>query len=139
MLYNLGPITFDSLRVNPRSVGHQGRASFAKHDVIGGDPMFEAMGSDEASTNIEALVHPVHFGGMGSLAIIQLATQQQIPLPLMRGDYVPLGWFIIADYSEDHTEMNSRGIGPEVRVRLSLKRSGTPGIGMAPSILRLFQ
>lgn len=137
-LMSLGPVVFDLVA---NLIGTEGEtaSSFAKHEVVGGAPVYEAMGDDEASFTLSGVIHPEHFGGLGTLATLEAARAQQVPLPLMRGDFVPLGWVLIESLSEEHGYLDHRGVGREVQFTVTLIRVGNPGVGMAASILRLFR
>lgn len=62
--------------------------AFAKHDVIGGAPVYEAVGPDETTATLDCVLHPYHFGGLGRLEALDLAMQAQTPLWLIKGDSV---------------------------------------------------
>ncbi len=136
-LMALGPVVFD-LATNLTDTETEAASAFAKHDVIAGAPVYEAMGDDEASITLTGVIHPEHFGGLGSLDIIEAARAAQLPLPLMRGDFTPLGWVLIESFSHSGAFLNPRGVGREVSFTISLIRVGNPGIGMAQAIMRLF-
>lgn len=137
MLMSLGPVIFDLL-VGLDAVEKMGKSAFAKHEVINGSPVYEAMGEDEGSFSIKGIVHPEHFGGLSRLSSIEAARATQIPLPFMRGDFTPLGWVLIQEFSESSKSINYYGIGREIEFSATLIRTGTPGASLAPSILRLF-
>lgn len=133
----LGPVVFD-LATNLTDTEGEAASAFAKHDVIGGGPVYEAMGDDEASFTLSGVIHPEHFGGLSSIALIEAARAASLPLPLMRGDFTPLGWVLIQSFSHQQGMLNPRGVGREITFTISLIRVGNPGAGMAQSILRLF-
>lgn len=132
----LGPVVFD-LRNNITGRNKNARMSFAKHDVIGGAPVYEAMGADETTATLECILHPFHFGGLGRLEALQLAMQAQTPLSLMRGDGVPLGWHIINEIDEKHGDIFLGGVGQEVSFNMKLTRVDTPISSMVTSIVSL--
>ncbi|MEN5279260.1 phage tail protein [Brucella sp. TWI432] len=132
----LGPVIFD-LRNNITGRSRNARMAYAKHDVIGAAPVYEAMGADEATANLECVLHPFHFGGLGRLEALHLAMQAQIPLSLLRGDGVPLGWHTINEIDEKHGEISTGGVGQEITFSLKLTRVDTPLTSMATSIVSL--
>ncbi|WP_420408708.1 phage tail protein [Hoeflea sp.] len=137
MLMTLGPVAFD-LRVGLDEVQKMGKSAFAKHDIVNGSPVYEAMGEDEGSFTIGGVVHPEHFGGLSRLSAIEAARVAQIPLPFIRGDFTPLGWVGIQEFSESSKSINFYGIGREIEFTVKLIRTGSPAPSMAASILRLF-
>lgn len=137
-LMSLGPVVFD-LVTNLTEHEGDAKSGFAKHDVIGTSPIYEAVGDDESTFSLTGILHPEHFGGLGSLPILEAARAAKIPLPLMRGDFVPLGWVLIDSFSQKQGDLNHLGVGREITISVELIRVGSPGIGMAADILRLFQ
>lgn len=138
MLMSLGPIVFD-LVTNLDETESESRSSFAKHDVVGAPPVHEETGDDDSSFTLGGTVHPLHFGGLSSLDVLEAARAAKVPLPLMRGDFTPLGWVIIDRIKQRSELLNYQGIGNEIRFSVDLIRTSNPGIGAAASILRLFQ
>jgi len=137
-LMSLGPIVFD-LVTNLDGTEGETVSSFARHEVFGTSPVYEVTGDEESTMTLSGVIHPEHFGGLASLSAIEAARAAKVPLPLMRGDYVPLGWFLIDRFSQQSDWLNHRGVGREIRFDVELIRVGTPSRGFAPSILRLFQ
>jgi phage protein U len=134
---SLGPVVFN-LVSNLTAHEKEQSSAFAKHEVVGSAPVYEAMGDGEGSFSLSGVIHPEHFGGMGTLSTLEAARAAEIPLPLMRGDFTPLGWVLIDKLKEESSYLNGVGIGREIRFTVSLIRVGTPDFGMASSILRLF-
>ncbi|MBF6992725.1 phage tail protein, partial [Cupriavidus sp. IK-TO18] len=69
---------------------------------------------------------------------LEAARAAKIPLPLMRGDFIPLGWVLIQGLAEKSAYLDHHGVGREIRFTVNLLRVGSPSAGMAASILRLF-
>ncbi len=137
-LMSLGPVIFD-LVTNLTEHNRKAASSFAKHEVVGTSPVYESMGEDEGSFTLTGVIHPAHFGGLGTLGTLEAARLAAIPLPLMRGDFTPLGWVLIQNLTEQSGYLDDKGIGREVQFTVELLRVGSPGVDMASSILRLFQ
>lgn len=134
---SLGPVVFD-LVSNLTSHSREASSGFAKHEVMGSAPIYESVGDGESGFTLTGILHPEHFGGLASLTVLEAARVAQIPLPLMRGDFTPLGWVLIDKINEDSDYLNAKGIGREIRFTVNLIRVGTPGSNLASSILRLF-
>ncbi len=132
----LGSVVFD-LRNNITGWTISSKADFAKHDVVGSSPVYEAMGPGEKSVKLDCILHPYHFGGVGRLGALNLALDAQIPLSLMRGDGVPLGWHTIDEIDITHSELASSGVGQEIKFSLKLLRVDTPPLSLVPSIVSL--
>ncbi|RWM29394.1 phage tail protein [Mesorhizobium sp.] len=136
-LMSLGPVVFD-LVANLTQHENKAASAFAKHEVIGTSPIYESTGDDESPFTLKGVIHPAHFGGMGTLATLEAARQAAVPLPLMRGDFTPLGWVLIQNVTQTNDYLDPQGIGREIEFTVELLRVGSPGVGMASSILRLF-
>lgn len=142
MLMTLGPVVFDMVS-NLTETDSSIDSAFAKHDVIGADPIYEAVGGDGGEVTLVGVIHPEFTGVNGTLAALEAAQAEQMPLPLMRGDYVPLGWFVIRNLKRTDTSLNESGVGREITFNVSLIRTAGPSAGfsvagLAESILGLF-
>ena len=137
MLMALGPVVFDRVS-NLTETSLEVGAAFAKHDVVGGDPVYEAMGGEGASFTLTGQIHPEHFGVNGALARLEAAEAAQTPLPLMRGDFVPVGWVVIEKLQRQDKTLGFHGVGREIDFTVSLIRVGRPGLSLARTILKLF-
>lgn len=136
-LMALGPVLFD--RVNNLSeTEFESEAAFAKHDVVGGDPVYEAMGGEGARFTLTGIIHPEHFGVNGALARLESAQAAQTPLPLMRGDFVPVGWVVIEKLNRADKSLGFFGMGREIDFTVNLIRVSRPGLSLARMILSLF-
>jgi uncharacterized protein len=138
MLMALGPVVFDVV-ANLSETELAIDAAFAKHDVVGANPVYEAMGGDGASVTLTGVIHPEVFGVNGALARLEAAEAAQMPLPLMRGTFEPLGWVIIQKLNRSDRSLNPYGLGREVNFTVTLLRVGTPALSLAPGILGLFR
>jgi hypothetical protein len=138
MLACLGPVVFN-LKNDLQTISMETKSSFAKHDVMGAAPVYEDTGDDESTMTLKGTLHPYFFqGALNGLAALEAARQAKTPLPLLRGDYVPMGWFLIDKISRDDSELYLEGIGQEIDYTVDLLRADSPGIGGAESLLRLF-
>jgi len=137
MLMSLGPVVFD-LVVNLTETSSSEQTSVAKHDVVNAPPTYELMGDEESTFTLSGVIHPEHFGGLSGISALKAARAAQTPLPLMRGDFRPLGWVIIDTIETQEEHLNSRGVGRRITFTVDLIAVGTPGSGLAGAILRLF-
>lgn len=134
----LGPVLFEIAPMSLQKMKMGRKVEFASHDVLGAEPELEDMGPDNATVSIEGCLRPEHFGGMGNLEILKAARDSRTPLPLIRGDFKPLGFFVIEEVEEKHDSINAYGIGREIEVEVKLRSVASPGVGLAGAILRLF-
>lgn len=137
-LINVGPVQFQIAPLNATSVKSSQKVVFASHDVLGAAPPLEHTGFESEELVIKGVMYPETFGGMTSLDVIELAKQSATPLPVIRGDYRPLGWFVIESADIEHDMLNEYGIGREISITLKLKAVGTPAGTLAGAIFALF-
>lgn len=139
MLASLGPILFD-LRNDLQSMRLEEQSSFAKHGLLGAGNAYEDTGDEDNTIELTGTLHPYLFaGGLLGLEAIRVARAQKLPLPLMRGDFTPLGWFVIESISRTHNDLHARdGVGTEIEYSIRLLRVDTPVGSSIGSILRIF-
>jgi len=138
MLMSLGPVVF-SLKLDLQSISQKEKSSFAKHDILGSSPTYEDTGEDEGTITLKGTLLPYFLGGLSGIAALQSARLQKVPLPLMRGDGLPMGWVLIDSIDRDDTELDANeGIGNTIDYTVNLIKVGIPGIDSAESILRIF-
>ena len=139
MLASLGPVSFN-LTTDLESIKSEESSNFVKHEVMGTSPVYEDTGDGDATVTLTGVLRPYLFNGaLSGLAALRSARAAKLPLPLMRGDFMPLGWFLIDKISSEHKELHPMtGVGQEVEYTLSLISSGPPIGGQIGLLLRLF-
>lgn len=138
MLMMLGPALFEIQPMNLTKVKEGQKFPFASHEVLGAQPLLENMGIDSSTVELKGNLKPEHFGGLNELESLRSAQRAGVPLPLVRGDFTPLGFFVIEEMEVEHEILNELGIGREVEIEIKLKSVSTPDVGMASAIFRLF-
>lgn len=143
MLACLGGVIFDVI-TDLQSIDTETSSSIAQHDVIGSGPVYEITGDEEATISLRGVLHPAFMAeAAGANALIgvnalELARTAKIPLPLLRGNFVPEGWVIIKSISRSDSDLDASGVGTQVEYQIKLLKVGTPTASAAASILRLF-
>lgn len=139
MLACLGPVVFDIVN-DLQGIDDTSESSFARHDIMGGAVVYEPTGEEEGTFTLKGKLHPNFFdGALIGLAALEQARRAKVPLPLMGGDFVPRGWVLIQSISRSDSELDAlSGVGNEVDYTVKLLKVGTPGGGMAETILRIF-
>lgn len=135
---SLGPALFEIAPMSLQKLKIGRKVDFASHSVMGAEPILEDMGPDNSTVSIEGCLKPEHFGGLRELEALKAARDTRTPLPLIRGDFTPLGFFVIEEVEEKHEMINAYGIGREIEIEVKLRSVAFPGSGLAASILRLF-
>ncbi|WP_395175526.1 phage tail protein [Roseibium alexandrii] len=134
----LGPVVF-SLVTNLHETEYTYDAEFAEHQVVGAGPIYEATGDGETPFTLSGKIMPEHLGVDGSLAALEAAKSAQLPLPLMRGDYFPVGFVLIKRLRQRHNELNEGALGREIHFTVDLLRVGAPSLSIASQVLGLFR
>lgn len=139
MIACLGPVVFN-LTNDLQGFSEKEASHFAKHEVIGTSPVYEDTGDDESTVTLKGTLHPYLFkGALSGLAALRAARAAKIPLTMTRGDYKPMGWFLINEISAEHSTLHPLdGVGQEIEYTVELLRAGPPGAGGAETLLRLF-
>ena len=133
----IGPIEFTLMPLNLQGTTKGGKVAFATHDVLGAAPVLEHTGYEAGSMTVEGIIVSRIHGNISSLAVIEAAKEGAVPLPVTRGDFTPMGWYVIEESEEKHTDIDGFGAGGEIAVTMKLKRVGTPSVGMAGAIFSL--
>lgn len=132
----LGPTTFN-LVTNLQEIETASEARFAEHSILGGPVVFEAVGQGKSEFSLGGVIFPERLGTDGGITKLKAAQGLQLPLPLMRGDFMPLGWVIIRSISSQEQRLNASGMGKKITFNAKLNFTGSPrGISMAQQIIR---
>lgn len=126
MLYALGPVLFEVWPVNVYEVTRATEAGFVEKPVLGRRPPLEFVGDGRESISLAVKLFPEKLGGLSSLDQLDAMRQSGQPQYLMRGDGVPLGWFLLDKVSEKSTFLGPAGIGRVIDVDLGLSRADAP-------------
>lgn len=136
-LMALGPVQFDAV-LNPQKTSKESESSFAVHEPIGAMPIREDTGEKDTTFEIQGVIWPHHFGGLGSLALLEKVRLAKIPIPYMRGSLTPMGWVLILKLKVDDEELDGAGIGAQINFTVSLVLADRPSAGLSSQILSLF-
>lgn len=139
MMASLGPVTFD-LTIDLQGYTEKWVSSFAKHEVFGAGPIYEDTGDGESTLTIKGILHPYLFrGAMNGLAALKAIRAAKLPVTLTRGDYTPLGWYLVNEISAEHSTLHPLdGVGQEIEYSVELFSCGPPTGGQIESLLRFF-
>lgn len=141
MLYQIGPISMDTFPFNADKFKRKASADIAKKPVIGTLKPKEFMGEGDEQITLSGQLLPSKIGGLSELDALDNFRTGGASLPVIRGDGVSLGWYIIENVSEDHTELMRDGVGFKVSYSISLTKSQPDGgaVGIIGAVLDLFE
>lgn len=139
MIASLGPVTFN-LTMDLQGYSEEWASNFAKHEVVGSSPVYEDTGDGESTLTLKGTLHPYVFkGAMNGLAALKALRAAKLPVTLTRGDYTPMGWFLINKISAEHSTLHPLdGVGQEIEYSVDLLSAGPPSGGQVESLLRFF-
>jgi len=135
VLAQLGSVQMEVWPFNMTEASHDSEASFAEKSVMGRRPPLEFVGLGPDSRELKCKLFPSKFGGLSTLDALLDQQASGQPMPFMRGDGVPLGWYVIEKVSERSSYLDRNGVGQVIEVDVSLKRDDAPGSGSIFSIL----
>ena len=146
MLFQIGPLTLDTLPFAAESFSRNAGADLAVKPVMGGLQPREFMGVADESITISGQLLPTRLGGMTELELAYSLSTSGTKVPLMRGDGRMLGWYVIEKVSEQHSDLTRFGVGFVVRYTLNLTKVSTDGAvgsseagGLVGMLLNLFE
>lgn len=139
MLMTLGPVVMDVWPFNPTETARESGGDYIEKAVMGRRPPLEFVGETSETFSVSVRLFPEKLGGLGALSMLGELRKSGLPQFLMRGDGIPLGWFVVESVSERSTFLNAQGVGKVIDVEISLKRADAPfGSGLFSAISGLF-
>lgn len=126
MLMVLGALRFEVWPFNPIETGSDSGGEYVEKPVMGRRPPLEFVGETTESFTISVKLFPAKLGGLGSLDQLHTIRRSGIPQYLMRGDGVPLGWYVVDNVGTKSGYLNAQGVGQTVDVDISLRRADAP-------------
>lgn len=138
MLYQIGPITLDTMPFNADAMRRAGSAAVAEKAVMGSRPPLEFMGKGEDRITLSGRLLPSRVGGMTELETVRSLMDAGTRVPVMRGDGKMFGWFAIVRVDEDHANLDRFGVGFTLAYTIELTRDGAePSQGSPTSIFEM--
>lgn len=141
MLYMIGAVTLDTAPLSVDTFDRQSSASIAAKAVMGGLQRKENTGIGEDNITLEGQLIPFKYGGLTELEVLQEMRRRGTRFPLMRGDGVRFGWYVINGLSEKHSELLRSGVGAVVQHSISMEQAdfdAGDGQQVVASILSIF-
>lgn len=135
MLYMVGGVMIEVVGFNITETDGSAEAGFAEKAVVGRRPVLEAVGEGPETLSLSGRLFPHKFGGLSEVEALQSQRQAQIAIPVLRGDGVPLGFFVITGLTQKHSKLDREGVGRVVDIEIKLKRSDLPSAGDVGSFL----
>jgi phage protein U len=122
----LGEILFDTLSA-PEHIGSEYSWNFAEHRVVEDTPRLQWIGNELETITLEMTFHASFTNPTAQLAALLLAASDHQARPLVFGNGVFRGYFVITALSTIDRQMSDWGDSVAVRVRVELKE-WNPGV-----------
>ena len=137
MLFQIGAVAIDVRPFNVDAVEREGSADFADKDLLGRRKGSEAVGIGTETLEVSGTVLPFTRRGNGLPALETMWGQMraQMPVFVLRGDGMVLGWMRIDRIKEKHSSLAQGGVGQEIAHETRLTRVDPPGSDTALSQL----
>ena len=130
MLFQLGAVTIDSPGpFNATDVNEEFGSDFAVKPIVGAMQDREFVGPADNHLTISGTLLPYFYqragqdSGLTEIEMLRSVTGTGDPQPLMRGDGVSLGDWLVEKVSTKSTKLSSEGVGKVVTYDISLVRS----------------
>lgn len=131
MLYQIGPLTLDTFPFSINAADHAVAGDYAKHDLLSRRRGYEPMGEGDETLDLTGEVLPVHIGGLSEIEYAMDLTRTQVPVFVMRGDGLVIGWCVLMSVRARHGGKDGLiapdGVGYVVGHEIKLERSDDPG------------
>ena len=134
MLFNVGPVAFDTEPFNADKFVRTTGADIAKKSTVGGLKPKEHMGEGDEIIKLSGQLLPAKIGGLTELEAIDDLRLSGVPQPVVRGDGKSYGWFLIERGQETHKELMANGVGFIVTYSVTMTKS-EPDVA-APSVVQ---
>ncbi|MGF9694690.1 phage tail protein [Rhizobium sp. 0TCS1.26] len=140
MLYTIGALSLDTRPFGIDEVQRTASADFAEKSVMGAMVAREFMGEGDDKITLSGQILPFKTGGLTELEMAHAFRRSGQKLPVLRGDGVRLGWFVIDSITESHRDLMQDGVGFFVKHSISLTKVSPAGASsnIVGTILSLF-
>lgn len=135
MLYQFGPLSFDTFPFNVDEVSRDTASDFAKHAVIGSRKPFEHTGEGDETIRFSAQLLPLRIGGQIEMQILHGLRAAGEAHILMRGDGIVLGTYVVTAVSEGDSMLAPSGAAQIKKVSVTFERTEDLGLDMGAAAL----
>lgn len=135
MLFLIGSVAITVTDLNFHEGSESTEATFAEKSVLGKRPPLEAVGDGPETRKFSGRLFPHKLGGLDELEVLRAHKTAQQAVPVMRGDGVPLGWYVITNMEVKSQRFDAQGVGRYLEIEITLKRSDPPGAAGVFSLL----
>lgn len=138
MLYQIGPATVSTFPFSIDALKRETAADWAAKDLLGRRRGREFMGEGDETLKLSGTIFPYNRQMPGAaliLDILQGIRMAGLPVFVLRGDFAPLGWWILTKIEEQHEMIAATGVGQVIKHSFDLTRVSSLGFDAGYSIL----
>jgi phage protein U len=117
VLMTWGPLRFEVFPLNIHEYDHATATDWARHEVLGAPVQREHTGTGDDELTLRGRIFPTFFrmngrkDGLDAIDAIDRFREMGFPWPMIRGDGVTLGWYVLERLSRGHAFLDSEGRG----------------------------
>jgi phage protein U len=131
MFAELGPVRFQVIG-SPQEILSRRRYDYAQHDVVETRPRLQWVGTDLERISFEILMHSSFTDPAAQMAALAGAAAAHLAMPLVFGNGVFRGHFVIESIATRSTQLSAGGNPIAITTRLEL-REWVPDAGLSAS------
>ncbi|HCT5134585.1 TPA: phage tail protein, partial [Aeromonas hydrophila] len=122
MMMTLGWFVFMRSTVAPQSQQDEWTWRHPGNNRVGARPAYQFLGPDDETSTLSGVLYPELTGGPVSLDMLRQMGNSGEAFPLIQGDGVMRGSFVIEGISTTRTEFFSDGAAHKIEFSIKLKR-----------------
>ena len=135
MLYQVGPLTFDTFPASVTAASRKAAADFAKHPLLNRRKGYEHEGEGDDVLTLSGEILPFTIGGLSEIEQAHSLRAAGDPVFVQRGDGGWSGWHVITSVEENHETIMPNGVGFVVKHQVTLERVDDPGPAAGASLI----
>lgn len=136
MLFQVGPLTFETFPFSLIAIKRQDGQDYAKHDLLNARRAYEHEGPGDDGLTLTGEFLPYHIGGLADLEFARSLKSSGEPQFVVRGDGLVIGWCVITSLEETHAEaISPDGVAYKVAHEMKLEVCDDPGEGAGPALV----
>lgn len=129
-LFSWGLVQF-TLILNVSDVEHETETAWAIKEIAGAANYREWVGENDETLHLRGLLFPYRIGGMKQIEVLEGARRGGVANLMIRGDGIPLGWFVCENLHRAHSWLSSEGVGQQIAFEARFVRVPVPASDQA--------
>jgi phage protein U len=120
----LGGYLFSLQTAAPQGVKHQREWEWVENEVISQTPDLQYTGPKPEKMTLKGVMYPEYYGGTLQMDTIAVMASAGLPMLLVSGVGMILGFWVIESVIEDKAELDSNGQPRKIEFEIGLKQFG---------------